>query len=201
MGLFLSISGIIGKSKDEVETSLRKFVNNNSKKIKKKYSKNTNGNNFLLHVNNENVTIVYHNHFSEYEESSKFISEDLESLVFSLYIYNGDYWAYSLYQNGKLINEFTPIPTYWIEDITEEVLLHVKGDAELIANYIESLETGDIKNYLVRWDLDDLPEKAYPDDESEYGNCWQLTDFMNRIGLEYPIDKEGNSNGSIFTFE
>jgi hypothetical protein len=35
---------------------------------------------------------------------------------------------------------------------------------------------GDIKKYLVTWDLDKDEEKAYPDDE--FTNCdWQLIDF------------------------
>ena len=34
--------------------------------------------------------------------------------------------------------------------------------------------------------LDGPERKAYPDDEYPYGECWQLTDFLRKLGTPYP---------------
>ena len=66
---------------------------------------------------------------------------------------------------------------------------------------VRYIEPKDIENYLVSWDsLDwDSLEKAYPSDEFEIGDCWQLLDFMKKIKLPYPIDDNGNPpKGQIY---
>jgi hypothetical protein len=54
----------------------------------------------------------------------------------------------------------------------------------------------------VAWEIDsDGQRKAYPDDQFAYGDCRQLTDFMGRLGLKFPLDEEENPVGTIFWFE
>jgi hypothetical protein len=58
-----------------------------------------------------------------------------------------------------------------------------------------------IGNYLFDWDLDDEdPDKAYPDDEFPFNDCWQVTDFMRRLGLIYPVDDHGKPSGATYQF-
>ena len=59
-----------------------------------------------------------------------------------------------------------------------------------------------MRKYLVRWDLDaETPGKAYPDDQFRYNNCFQISDFMKRLGLVYPIDDRGGVFGDTYLFE
>jgi hypothetical protein len=43
-------------------------------------------------------------------------------------------------------------------------------------------------------------DNAYPDDEFPYNDCWQVTDFMCRLGLVYPIDDQGTATGASYRF-
>jgi hypothetical protein len=47
----------------------------------------------------------------------------------------------------------------------------------------------------MRWAIkNEDNDKAYQDDEFT-NEDWQLTDFMKKVGLLYPIDNEGNPMG------
>jgi hypothetical protein len=74
----------------------------------------------------------------------------------------------------------------------------LKGDANIIVNYLNDVKPEDIDKYLVRWDLDEEEtEKAYSTDE--YGQEeWQLTDFMHKLNLPYPLNANGNPKGLTF---
>jgi hypothetical protein len=53
----------------------------------------------------------------------------------------------------------------------------------------------------VTWDLDDdSPGKAYEPDEHPIGDCWQLVDFMAKLGLVYPVDYRRQAIGETYTF-
>ena len=52
------------------------------------------------------------------------------------------------------------------------------------------------------WDLDnDAPGKAYDEDEFPIGDCWQVVDFMGKLGLTYPVDDQGQATGETYMFE
>ena len=56
-----------------------------------------------------------------------------------------------------------------------------------------------IREYLHEWDLEaDDSDLAYDDDQFPYNDCWQVTDFMRRLGLVYPIDEEGHTDASTY---
>ena len=48
---------------------------------------------------------------------------------------------------------------------------------------------------------DDDPGKAYTSDEYAYGDCWQLVDFMKKLGFSYPISAEGRASGATYYFD
>jgi hypothetical protein len=60
----------------------------------------------------------------------------------------------------------------------------------------------EIEDYFREWDEATLtlpdPPKAYDDDEFAIGNCWQLLDFMRKLGLSYPIDERGGITGNVY---
>ena len=53
-------------------------------------------------------------------------------------------------------------------------------------------DTAMMRRYLVHWsDLDEaaMEETACPDDHFTYGDCWQMTDFMARLGFPWAFDQ------------
>jgi hypothetical protein len=109
---------------------------------------------------------------------------------------------YRLFANGKEVDHFNPIPGYWSEKITEQERLLWKGNAKVVAEHWPGLKAEAIEKYLVAWDLDnDNPKRSYPDDKYKPGDCWQLLDFMRRLGLNYPIDDHGKVAGQTYDFK
>lgn len=113
------------------------------------------------------------------------LSLKTDSPLLFLYIYDGDFWGYTLYHNGEEIDDFSTMPDYFIKNgnKTRNSQEHVS----LIAKYFD-VDEDEIKNYLVAWTDEILQEKesgAYPDDMFTYGNCWQMTDFMEKLGFSF----------------
>lgn len=121
------------------------------------------------------------------EENAKAISLERECPVLSAYIYDGDYWGYTLYINGEIRNEFATLPEYFeegkgvIRQYTANVLL-------LSQSFTVAIER--IEKYLYHWTDAMINEgsMAYEDDEFPYGDAWQLIDFLGALGFTYPED-------------
>ena len=118
-----------------------------------------------------------------YDTLAKAISKALRKAALLLYTYDGDYWGYFLFDNGKEIDMFDSVPDYF-EGVSEKEKQEVKGNAKLISDYFH-VEESSIKNYLVFWTGEMTDKKAYEDDEFEYLDCWQMADFMKRLGYPY----------------
>ncbi|MBL7712529.1 MAG: hypothetical protein JNL13_08705 [Chitinophagaceae bacterium] len=201
MGNFLALSGIIGKTKNEVFNSLADYAHSVGGGI---HQDNTlhpdNENCCIIDEANGNTTIFYPGSYLEWDDSSSFISRALNATVFSLHIHDGDLWMYLLYNNGKLVDQFNPVPDYWDENIPDEETQRWKGNALTVTNYVSYLKPNDIEKYLVRWNLDEEEStKAYPTDEFTQEE-WQLLDFMAKLKLPYPLDDKGNPKGHTYTF-
>lgn len=106
-------------------------------------------------------------------------------------------WIYELYVAGELKDHFNTIPEYWAE-LNDEDKASWKGDASVLAAHWR--EARAVSAYLINWheDVDeeaymdvDNEIKAYPDDEFAIGDCWQLTDFLRKLGTPYPEGEEG----------
>lgn len=102
-----------------------------------------------------------------------------------LYIYDGDYWGYTLYDKGKEIDDFSTMQDYFIrsDNKAESSTEHAARIAECFGVNEEA-----VKNYLIAWTdelMDNEEAKAYFDDNASYGDCWQMTDFMEKLGFPY----------------
>ncbi len=201
MGLFLALSGLIGAEPKNVKRALSDFALSHNGGFELKVERSTNDPNIgVITRNGPNTTVMYPDGFLEWNEASRFLSEKLLKPVFSLHIHDGDFWMYVLYQDGKEVGWFNPVPEYW-EELPLEEKERWKGDAALIAELIPSLSTGAILNYFSEWNLDEEnPTKAYPDDDFTNSDCWQMCDFMKKIGLEYPLGDDGSMHGDTFRF-
>jgi hypothetical protein len=201
MGNFLALSGVIGKTHNEVFTSLTNYANSIGGGIQEDNTLNSDNDNCcIIEEANGNTTIFYPAGYIEWDDSSEFISRELNAAVFSLHIHDGDLWMYLLYNNGKVVDQFNPIPDYWDENITEEEIESWRGNASVVTKYVCYIKPKDIENYLVRWNLDEEESaKAYPTDEFTKEE-WQLVDFMTKLKLPYPLDDNGNPKGQTYKF-
>ncbi len=96
-----------------------------------------------------------------------------------------------LFQDGKEVGHFNPIPEYW-EELPPGEKAKWKGGASFVAELIPSISSNAIEEYFAEWDLEDEdPSKANPEDEFTSGDCWQMCDFMKKDGLEYPLGEDG----------
>jgi len=194
MGMFLSLSGVIGKTQNQVRNSLTNYVNSVKGGLEVENLTTHDKNCCVIEESNANTTIFY----LEWDKSSEFISRELSAPVFSFHIHDGDLWMYVLYVNGQVVDQFNPIPDYWADNLTDEEIASWKGDASIVTKHIPGLGTTKIDKYLTRWDLDaEENSKAYEDDEFE-NEDWQLLDFMKKCGLPYPLDDAGNAKGQTY---
>ncbi len=196
MGFFLSLSGVINCDAARVETSIRKYTEKLNGGFEKANIGIDHPNIAIIGQNGPNTTLVYPDSFAEWDDASAFLSQELSTAVFSFHIHDEDLWMFQLFVNGEMITRFNPIPDYWVEDVTIEELDSWKGDASLISGHVPGVQAPVIEKYFIRWDWEyDEDEKAYEGDEYGYGDCWQLLDFMKKLGLDYPIDETGKVNG------
>lgn len=199
MGTFLAFSSVISKTEIEVVESLKRFT-------KTVYGGFEQSNDISLNSDNcctvqeetKNTSVLYPNGYLEWDDSSQFISKDLNALVFSFHIHDGDLWMYVLYNKGIIIDQFNPIPDYWEDNVSEEEIYSWSGDATIVANHIPYIDENDINKYLVRWDLDiEEQTKAYTTDEYPQED-WQLIDFMRKLRLPIPIGDDGIPIGTNY---
>jgi hypothetical protein len=202
MGEFLAMSGVSKASRRDVLHCLEEFALSHGGKL----TPAPGGQPYAdLVVSGEDfspLTIMYPDQFLGWDEASQYLSTCLGVPVISLHIHDGDLWMYTLYRDGEEIDQFNPIPDYWSAELSPEERSSWEGNASVVAQCFEDVEVPSIEKYLVTWNLDtEEPGKAYEDDEFPFNDCWQLTDFMSKLGLVYPIAEHGQAKGETYTFE
>ena len=198
MGMFLSLTSVVGKTQNEVVNSLTNYAKSVGGGLEKENLLIDNNNCCVIQEAGGNTTIFNPYAYLEWDKSSEFISKELNAPVFSFHIHDGDLWMYLLFVNGKTVDQFNPIPDYWDNNLSEEEIESWKGHAEIIANCFKNITQTDIEKYLVRWDLEaEENTKAYADDEFT-NEDWQLLDFMKKLRLPYPLDDNGNPKGTVY---
>ena len=114
MGTFLAITSVIGKTKSEVVNSLTHYANMVDGGLQQEDSMNAGTPNCcIIDEVNGNISILYPGGYLEWDDSSQFISKELQVPVFSFHIHDGDLWMYVLYNNGNVVDQFNPVPDYW----------------------------------------------------------------------------------------
>lgn len=136
--------------------------------------------------NNTGVSILFNDGCAGYEGLAEAVSKELGKTVLLTYIYDEDFWGYFLYENGRELDRFCPMPDYFEEQSGEE-REKMKGDASVISHYF-GVDEASVTGYLCEWTeemMDNYEEKAYEDDEFEQCDCWQMVDFMRKLGYPY----------------
>ena len=201
MGLFLAMSGVAKSNRAAVEEALRAYAAEKGGKLEATGPTADVSEALLIAESGGNVTVMYPGDFVQWDDASQYLSKTLKTSVFSLHIHDEDLWMYVLYSKGKQVDQFNPIPDYWEEEVSEDDRRAWSGNAAVVGKYWPCLVPESIGNYLFDWDLDDDEAgKAYPDDEFAFNDCWQITDFMRRLGLVYPVDDNGKASGATYHF-
>jgi hypothetical protein len=121
------------------------------------------------------------------------LSESLGVATIKLSYSDDVVWSYDLFSSGKCVDRFSSRPSYFglPPGVTEADLA---GSASIVAATWTQVKPDNIARYLT--DKEKLTDeegsaKAYPDDKHEAWDAWQMTDFMKKLGLDYPVDDEG----------
>ncbi|MFO1492592.1 MAG: hypothetical protein U1F77_06750 [Kiritimatiellia bacterium] len=198
MGLFMALSGVIDAPRIDVQQALTDFAQARAGGLELAQGTTDDPNIGVITRAGKNTTVLYPDGFCDWDDASKELSARLKKTVFSLHIHDGDLWMFLLFRDGEEIGRFNPIPSYW-EELSDEDKEKWKGDSELISGLIPTASSRSIAKYFVEWDPEQGGEtKAYPDDEFATGDCWQMCDFMKKVGLDYPIGANGSIDGDTF---
>jgi hypothetical protein len=203
MGLFLSMSGVVGGRRSDTGDALRRFATAKGGQLVEETLSTQEKHRLIIAEGAGGVTVVYPWEFMGWDEASAFLSRELTRPVFSFHIHDSDLWMYTLYENGSPVDQFNPVPDYWGE-VEDEESDSWRGDARAVAARVPGLSPDVVARYLVRWGADVVESsgrvKAYPDDRYHYGDDWQLVDFMRRLGLDYPLGDDGSALGTTYRF-
>jgi hypothetical protein len=115
------------------------------------------------------------------------ISKELSTTAFALHIHDDDLWLYELYSNGNLVDRFNAHPHYW-QKLSAAEAATWKGSPSAIVAHWPGVSADQISRYLRPREeaKSDAREKAYQDDEFESWDCWQVCDFLRKLGAPYP---------------
>jgi hypothetical protein len=201
MGLFLAMSGIVGAKKEAVEAALRSFVDARNGSFNQATRSTEEQNTLVLLQDGSKCSVLYPREFFEWDEASQYLSSELDAPVFSFHIHDEDLWMFLLFDKGEQVAQFNPLPEYWDDSISDEERASWSGDAASISSHIPGVTVDAIRPYLRHWDLDEEePGKAFPEDKFHFHDCWQMCDFLKRVGLRYPLDDTGQVLGVAYEF-
>ncbi|MBX7072369.1 MAG: hypothetical protein K1X71_04425 [Pirellulales bacterium] len=195
MGTFLSITGLATSEQSEVTKALAHYAAKHEIGFEPTSDSYDEENMLLLH-GGLRCSIVHPNYALDWEDVARELSSLLKVPALTLHIHDDDLWMYVLFLDGERFDQFNPLPEYWEELSTEEAATW-DGNSNRFAAVWPDASAEQLGRYLIRWS-DESTEKAYPDDEFPAGNPWQMVDFMRRLGLDYPFDREGAPQGKQF---
>ncbi len=141
-------------------------------------------------VQPDRTLVLYQEATGDFERI-KDLSRKLGVAAFACHIHDDDLWLYEFYLSGELVDKFNTIPSYW-EELPPDEEAKWRGDADLLTRHWPGLSADSIRRYLVHHSDDDWSAKAYLDDEFSCGDCWQVTDFLRKIGTPYPPDNDAS---------
>jgi hypothetical protein len=204
MGLFLSMSGVVAGNEDDVLNALRAYAEDREGLLEEAALTVEDKGCLVISEGVGGTTILYPVDFFDWDSAADYLSQRLGKPVFSFHVHDGDLWMYALYENGRVVDQFNPLPDYW-QELGEQERCAWQGNAFEVAKRVPGLKLNQISNYLIQWGGEILEsgqrKKAYPTDQFYYGSEWQLVDFMGKLGLGYPIDDRGAAHGATYRFQ
>ena len=139
-------------------------------------------------------TIIFYD-YKIYYPSDEFLfklSKKFNTPLFRLCFYDADYWYYDFIYHDKILNTFSTHPQ-WTKANNPKSKNDYIAKPDVLIKYWKGVTKNQIEKYLIdhikNEDLFLTKFKAYKDDEFEYEDVWQVTDFMRKFGLIYPEDE------------
>lgn len=201
MSLFLAMSGVANAARAAVEEALRAYATERGGTLDTVNASADPSDALLIAESGSHVTVMYPGEFVKWDDASQYLSRALGTSVFSLHIHDEELWMYILFAKGEQVDQFNPIPNYWQRKMPKIDKELWSGNAAIVAQHWPGVVSESIRNYLFEWDRDEGDsDNAYADNQFPYNDCWQMTDFMHRLGLVYPIDNDGKINASSYRF-
>lgn len=135
-----------------------------------------------------NASVLFPAAFLDWDDCAQFLSKQLNTPVFAFHIHDEDMWMFRLFQAGQEIARFNLIPDYW-GDLTEPERSSWFPDPKIVAAAVPGANSEVLAKYLVEWNFDGNDQgPAVPGDRYCRDDCWQLCDFLERLGFVYPLD-------------
>jgi hypothetical protein len=199
MGLFLSASGVLSPNGKAVRDAIASYVLSTGGTFEPREGATNDRNIGVIQSTESTTTVLYPDGFTDWDALSKFLSLELNKPAFSFHIHDGDLWMFVAFQDGKEVAWFNPIPDYW-EQIDDAERNRWAGNPQSVALLVPGLVAASIERYFVPWTDEILAaeQKSYDDDEFPIGVDWQLSDFMRRLSMVYPLDASGTPTGETF---
>lgn len=198
----LALSGIVGASWDEVKDSLRNFASLSTGSLEKDFLSVEDDDSLVAVENAFGTTILYPPNFSGWQDSTEFLSGELNRVAFGFFSINDVSWGYSLYDDALPTDQFATNPGSFMKSKKDWKIW--KGVASEITDLIPTVREEQISKYLIWWNSKNTNPaerpKAYPTDKYCYGDRLQLLDFIHKIGFEFPLDAEHEPLGPIYRF-
>jgi hypothetical protein len=141
------------------------------------------------------LTVPYH---PRIEEFSEHLGDLTQKPWLRLRLQEGSLWDYELVEGDVSLDLFSTLPEYWdYPDVNPATIAEWQGKPEVLARAFH-LPVEAIDRYLLHWGYQEVSEedgythvrqgKAYPEDEAEYGDCYQIFDFLRRLGGSEPLE-------------
>jgi hypothetical protein len=119
------------------------------------------------------------------------LAHKLHAAVIVLSFADDVVWSYELYTDSGLADEYSSRPNYWDKDVDA---FRFAGNPHKVCETWDGVSVERISRYLTnKEELKEADEAtlAYPDDKAPRSDGWQMCDFMRCLGLEYPINEDG----------
>lgn len=191
MGLFLAMSSVAGGSRAEVEACVAAYTETRNGSLEVTSTGLPEDQEARLLESQGGVTFVYPDGFTEWDELSAKLSSDLKKPIFSFHIHDGDLWMFVLFEDGREVAKFNPLPDYW-EELEPDERAKWLPSADEVARHVPGIRSEQLAPYLVEWPQDGLPGKAQPEDEFGFID-WQVVDFMRQLRFGFPEPGQGVS--------
>ncbi|MEX2174571.1 MAG: hypothetical protein WD872_09425 [Pirellulaceae bacterium] len=189
MGTFLSMSATVGASPTQVVQSLNAFAEQQGGLLEPEALTLDHPDCLVVAPGKSGASALFPRDFVAWNEACAHLSSALGQPTFSFHIHDGDLWMYELFEDGKVVDQFNPIPEYW-EGLDPSEVAQWKGDAAAVSKRVPNVSPQQIDKYLVPWTelmlQNPTPLKAYPADQYPYCVDWQMTDFLNQLGFVFP---------------
>lgn len=142
----------------------------------------------ILHsVEKNRVLLLFDGNAQGCEQVVEELSRELKCPAFWFHVHDDDLWMYLFYQSGVEVDRFNTMPGYW-QPVSDDERTSWAGNSQKIAQIWPDLEAKDIEDYLVDHESPDFDgqQEAYENDFVPGLDCWQIIDFINKLGLDYP---------------